>query len=512
MADGIQDGDTDQLVASGDSTGGETGAPESEAPRGATAPTNPADLERQARELVARLKVRFGGFGDHVNASIKRAASKTRPDDAASSEVSAEDDALARRLARRWIERDPIIDRDLPDGMGIREVTRPTIWRVELMERGETRAPADPSRPAPAGSLWERDFPAAPLSASEVWIESIPGTERTLVCASCGGHGKTACATCDGHGSVQCPKCHGRTTVACPTCLGRRELRGPAVGIGDPLAAGYLALHLAGLSTEAAARATQLGERLRTEYGIPLPPAASWANLDPTSTKPVPCPTCADGTVPCDCGAGFVICETCAGEREVTCAVCKGAGKVAQLSEVARHFDSASSWEMVAPGNEELLKSLPLWLLRRAAGDEVWSGPVSALGGEAPAGVSAEVWEALRHHHQTRPTPAAPQQISGGERRIVDERATVASVPVTLIRYTFDGQPYAVTAVGRTGAERFLAESYPPRWKRVRRFFQALTEDVNAERRSESRPSTLRGVATDGPATSGTRPLPPSEG
>ncbi len=53
--------------------------------------------------------------------------------------------------------------------------------------------------------------------------------------------------------------------------------------------------------------------------------------------------------------------------------------------------------------------------------------------------------------------------------------------PITRLEYAYAGRAYEVIAVGSGGEERFWAESFPPRWHRVTRFFQAVVRDINGD-------------------------------
>ena len=64
------------------------------------------------------------------------------------------------------------------------------------------------------------------------------------------------------------------------------------------------------------------------------------------------------------------------------------------------------------------------------------------------------------------------------QRRVIGRQARLTRVPLTQVEYTFAGHPFAFLAVGHTGAERFWAETFPPRWSRVGRFVKALVRDL----------------------------------
>ncbi|MGZ3675203.1 MAG: hypothetical protein ACXVCO_12930, partial [Ktedonobacterales bacterium] len=47
--------------------------------------------------------------------------------------------------------------------------------------------------------------------------------------------------------------------------------------------------------------------------------------------------------------------------------------------------------------------------------------------------------------------------------------------------YDFAGHAFSVVAVGRSGSERFWAQTFPPRWSRIGRFLKALSRDLQGE-------------------------------
>src|SRR5260221_7178613 len=120
-------------------------------------------------------------------------------------------------------------------------------------------------------------------------------------------------------------------------------------------------------------------------------------------------------------------------------------------------------------------------MLRRGSGEQVWEGPFDTLAVDSPApgGVPADVWStALRFAQgsgRALSAPAsAPPPASDGERHVISRRLRLSRLPLTQVDYVFAGKPYSFVAVGRPGAERFWAQSFPPPWGRVSPFLKAL--------------------------------------
>jgi hypothetical protein len=128
-------------------------------------------------------------------------------------------------------------------------------------------------------------------------------------------------------------------------------------------------------------------------------------------------------------------------------------------------------------------------MLQRSAGEQVWEGSEAELTGPTPGGVPERVWnEALslkRAYDQRLPetpdAPDAPNAADAGERRVISRRLRLVRTPISRIEYGFAGRTYEAVAVGQTGQERFWADTFPPRWNRVSRFFQAVARDIAGE-------------------------------
>jgi hypothetical protein len=127
---------------------------------------------------------------------------------------------------------------------------------------------------------------------------------------------------------------------------------------------------------------------------------------------------------------------------------------------------------------------------------------VERLSEDAPSGVPASVWtqaqDLLREFSAVQQiqtaSGAAPEAGSASpangesERRVISRRARLTRIPLTHVEYSFLGQPFAFLAVGRSGSERFWADTFPPRWSRVGRFFKALMRDLDMLGEPPTRP------------------------
>jgi hypothetical protein len=448
---------------------------------------SPEELERQARETVARIKESLGGFGSRVRGAAKEAArgATDRWKDAshnapAASAVDSLAEARARALARRWKSSDFLVDSDLPEGMRVLSVQESGLWRIEDRERAETRTlseavepfrGASPPAPQPEQSPWDYTFAPVEEIESGAQRERLPDSGIIDTCPACAGAMRVTCGDCEGSGYTQCDICHGRASLTCKRCRGRGYI---AASASERLASAFLQSELERLSYEAATRAADMSERLRREYGIPLPPSIHWAPVATSVSDAPVCPDCDHGRVACVCDQGRLVCETCVGQGSVTCAGCAGSGKVVRYRDIVRRFETTIRGEALPLSGALLLDGLSETAVRRAPGETVWEGDREEIQGEAPAAIPAEVWQAARDLIQRAPSDSGPQTVG---RRVISHRVRFSKVPVTRVEYSFAGEEYAFVAVGRTGEERFRAERFPPRWGRVQRFLAALTRD-----------------------------------
>lgn len=452
------------------------------------------ELEIQAREMVRAFRESAGELGDRVQQAIAHA--RVLWEESASIDEPVMDDphpdeARARALMRRWVKRDFLVDPDLPTSMHVIALYDTEVWRVELRERGETRAlvestdPYTGARPdvaAPTQPVWDYTFPTTPdIEAGERRVR-LEGSAALGACERCHGSGKRACTHCAGKGFITCPDCRGRGRKTCPRCRGRGRIADATAERRARAAKSYLQVHAERMAQNAVERLADLSERLRQDYGAPLPPSAQWAPTAPASGETLPCPECKDGTIACSCNQGKLICSVCHGTELESCPACHGTGKVIRHQEIARRFDTRIRSKLALPASESASDWLTDDMLKRVNGDSIWVGSDRDLDGPAPAAAPPQVWQAARalKLHADTETPAGSAG-DGGERHVLWREASLTRAPITRLEYAYAGRAYTVIAIGRGGDERFWAESFPPRWHRVQRFFQAVVRDINGE-------------------------------
>ena len=268
--------------------------------------------------------------------------------------------------------------------------------------------------------------------------------------------------------------------MPCRRCHGRARIPDPTVARKAGAAKSYVQIQAERLAAGAGERLADFSERLRQDYGVPLPPSARWA---PGASVPeadtIPCPDCVDGTVACDCRNGKRVCDVCHGTSAAPCTACGGTGKVIQYRQIVRRFDTHVAHRTLPLNDAEVASWVRPEMIRRASGEDVWQSDRDALGDEAPEGVPAEVWQAVHefaaHRHE---------HVHENGRHVIGRVMRVTRIPVTHVEYGFAAKPFAFVSVGRRGEERFWADAFPPRWSRVGRFFRALTRDLQRESRS----------------------------
>src|SRR5258708_22023263 len=112
-----------------------------------------AERERQARETLRLVRENVGDLGARVRKALDHATALWEEAQPAAADappmphIPGEDDAFARSLARRWVQRDFLVDPDLPRVMTVLGVRRAVVWRVELREPGDTRTLAEGHEP-----------------------------------------------------------------------------------------------------------------------------------------------------------------------------------------------------------------------------------------------------------------------------------------------------------------------------------------------------------------------------
>ncbi|HET8906838.1 MAG TPA: hypothetical protein VFN11_07725 [Ktedonobacterales bacterium] len=465
------------------------------------------ELERQARETIRVFRDSMGDLGTRVRQVLGRAnelwdaTSGIDPDATGIRNLAPANELRARALARRWVERDFLVDPELPDGMRTRALYETAVWKVELSERGETRALAEGSSPwtgtpppPPSAILpvWDYIFPATPEIASGERRERLAGSELAGACLVCNGTGHRDCADCSGKGFIRCPDCQGKGRITCRRCRGRGRIADAAAERKARAAKGYFQVQAERLAVDAAEKLADFSERLRQDYGVPLPPSAQWAPTAPASGETIPCPDCLDGTIACSCKTGKRVCATCRGSGYSACTACDGSARVIRYREVVRRFDTRTIVRTVMPAKAEEAGWLTSAMIKRANEETAWEGALTDVVGEAPLGVPAGVWAVARAlvnggNGDRDNGQSIVAQADDLDRHVIGRRLRLTSVPVTHVEYTFDGRNFDFTSVGSGGAERFWADEFPARWTRMGRFFRAVVRDLNGERDDRKR-------------------------
>lgn len=459
------------------------------------------ELERQARETIRLFRESMGDLGTRVRQVLDRASelweasSGIDPDSTGNHNLAPANALRARELARRWVARDFLVDPELPDGMRTRALYETAVWRVELSERGETRTLGEssspwtgtpPPPPSPILPVWEYAFPATPEITSGERRERLAGSEIAGACLVCNGTGHRDCRDCGGKGFNRCPECHGRARVTCRRCHGRGRIADAAAERKARASKGYFQVQAERLATDAAEKLADFSERLRQDYGVPLPPSGQWAPTAPASGETIPCPDCMDGTIACSCKTGKIVCATCKGSGYAACPACDGSARVIRYREVVRRFDTRVVTRTVMPIEAEEAGWLSSAMLKRASEETVWEGALDDVEGEQPLGVPGSVWAVARALANGKASNASteeqPETDDAPERHVIGRALRLTCIPVTHVEYTFDERDLDFTAVGPSGSERFWAESFPARWTRVGRFFKVVMRDLNGER------------------------------
>jgi len=474
------------------------------------------ELERQGREMVRLFRENMGELGERVRQAAEHAATLWNEAAEAAPVTVATDphphELRARALMRRWVKRDFLVDPDLPTAMSHVSLKDADIWRIELRERGESRTLADTIEPytgtqppAPGAILpvWDYTFPTTPEIEAGERRETLTGSAMRAACERCHGSGHRACSHCEGKGFAPCPGCRGRGSKVCPRCRGRGRIADPAAERQARASKSYMQVHVERLAQNAVERLADFSERLRQDYGAPLPPSGDWAPVAPASGKTIPCPDCVDGAIPCVCNNGKVVCSVCHGSAYEPCPACAGSGQVIRQRQVVRRFDTRIRTRVLPPTDPEAASWVTDQMLQRSVGEQVWEGTESELSGPAPSGTPERVWEAalsLKQAYDARSADDANQEADdaspadAGERHVLSRRVRLVRTPITRLEYGFAGRTYEALAVGRSGEERFWADTFPPRWNRVSRFFQAVARDISGERR----PHAHEGAAING--------------
>ena len=374
-----------------------------------------------------------------------------------------------RGLAKKWTAQDFMVTPDLSERMAIRSWERLDLWEIAAQTRWEARSfeittePYTGTQPVPTGRVlpvWDYELAPAPDLRSQVVRERAPEGDELGLCLSCNGTGRASCSNCSGRGWIVCPDCKGRTKLRCPRCKGKSYI----ADWGQKRASkGFLQDQADKLTASVADRANEVIDTVR-QY-VPIPDQGQPGER-PKGT--IPCPDCVEGEIDCTCGNGKRVCAVCQGTKNQACPVCKGSGKVIRHREIVRRFD-------VRPFSRTVGESpIPERILRRAEGEVV----ATIETGEAlerqkpPVGVPEPVW-------------AAAQEVGRVSRKNIapDERASLQvielqRIAVVKVIYGYGDEPFAFYAFGPEGKEKFYAEIFPPRWKRLERFVRSIAQEI----------------------------------
>lgn len=439
-------------------------------------PPDGDDLDRQFQEagrmfreglneFGGRLRQAFGRLNELWEESVPFTPSRL---------TGSREEEYVRALAKKWTDQDFLVTPDLSENMAIRSWERADLWEVSVQTRWESRRfevstePYTGQQPVNAGRIlpvWDYDLAPIHDLRSQVVRERVPEGDELALCMSCNGTGRAPCSNCSGRGWQVCSDCKGRTRLRCPRCRGKGII--PDWAQRKP-SKGFLQDQAEKLASSVADRASEVIDTVRDNVRqyVPLPEQGPYTGERPKGM--IPCPDCVEGEIDCTCGNGKRVCAVCQGSKNAPCPVCKGSGKVIRHREIVRRFE-------VRPLTQTLGESpIPMRVLRRAEGEVFATIETRAELERAtpPAGVPEQVW-----------TLAQEAARSGRQSIAPDERASLQvvelmRVPVVKVVYGYADEPFVFYAFGPEGKERFYAETFPPRWKRVERFVRALAQEV----------------------------------
>src|SRR5262249_8762 len=223
-------------------------------------------------------------------------------------------------------------------------------------------------------------------------------------------------------------------------------------------AKGYWQIRAERLAADAGERLADFAERLRQDYGLPLPPSADWApgaNIADT----MPCPDCVNGTVPCECATGKHVCTVCHGTSPGACTACSGSGKVVWPRQLVRRFDTSIAQRALPLEDPSVSRWLTDEMVRKASGENVWEGRSDTLSVRAPEGAPVTVWRVVhdfaRHPGDDFTTMVPASGENAGERRVIAQCVRVTRVPLNRVDYAFARKPFSFLAEDQHGSERF---------------------------------------------------------
>jgi hypothetical protein len=412
-------------------------------------------------EAGERLRQAFSRLSDLWEESVPPAPSRL---------TGSREEEYLRGLAKKWTSQDFLVTPDLSENMAIRSWEHMDLWEISVQTRWEARRfevstePYTGSQPVAAGRIlpvW--DYELAPVQdlRSQVVRERVPEGDELALCLACNGTGRAPCSNCSGRGWLVCSDCKGRTRLRCPRCRGKGIIPDWAQKRASK---GFLQDQADKLASSMADRASDVIDTVR-QY-VPLPDQGPHTGALPKGM--IPCPDCVEGEIDCTCGNGKRVCTVCQGSKSQACPVCKGSGKVIRHREIVRRFD-------VRPFTQTVGESpIPMQHLRRAEGEVIATIESSEALEKStpPEGVSEQVWSMAQEAARANRQGIAP-----------DERATLQvveflRVPVVKVVYSYGDEPYVFYAFGPQGKEKFYAEGFPPRWRRLERFVRSLAQEV----------------------------------
>ena len=375
-----------------------------------------------------------------------------------------------RGLARKWTAQDFLVTPDLSENMAIRTWEHADLWEVTVQTRWEARRfevstePYTGQQPVNSGRIlpvWDYDLAPMQDLRSQVVRERVPEGDELALCLSCNGSGRAPCSNCSGRGWLVCSDCKGRTKLRCPRCRGKGII--PDWAQRKP-SKGFIQDQAEKLASSMADRASEVIDNVR-QY-VPLPDQGPQTGERPKGM--IPCPDCVEGEIDCTCGNGKRVCAVCQGSKNAPCPVCKGSGKVIRHREIVRRFDVRPLTQTYGDN------PIPMRFLRRAEGEVIATIETQEALEQAtpPAGVPEPVWTLAQETARTGRQSIAP-----------DERATLQvvelmRVPVVKVAYGYADEPFVFYAFGAEGKEKFYAETFPPRWKRVERFVRSIAQEI----------------------------------
>ncbi|GCE47469.1 hypothetical protein EI42_01006 [Thermosporothrix hazakensis] len=384
-----------------------------------------------------------------------------------------------RQLLNMWSNENWRIAKDLGSYAELHTWDSGEVWEATLQTRWESRQMEIVSEPytgqtvgapKPLLPVWDYELPQVVGLKPPQTRTRLENMDEIVSCTNCNGTGHVLCANCTGRGWVVCPDCKGRTKKRCTTCRGRGYIADTEPGgTKKP----FFKRQAEGVSRSISGKFSDLFEGIR-QKGVPIP---NPIDSDPAEKGPtIPCPDCVKGEMPCTCGNGKRVCETCEGSRMMLCKNCNGTSKLVRHREIARRFDLRTRTEIIGQTD------IPAQQLLKAGGDIVFNTEVNEplYAAAPPDGVPAEVWSTVvnmvdSETRQGRERSGTEPQLQARPTLQVIE---LARIPYTRVFYRFGDHDYVVYIYDSEGSEKFYAEQFPARWDNIGRLFKAITADL----------------------------------